>query len=804
MKISMKWLGDLVELPASVDEVAKRLTMSGLEVEAIERQADALNGVVVAQILSSQQHPNADKLSVTKVSVGGAEPLQIVCGAKNYKVGDKVPLATVGTLLPNAKEPIKASPLRGVDSFGMLCSSRELGMNDEHAGLLILDPAAKVGTPIAQQLGLDDVILTLNVTPNRPDALSHLGVARDLSALLGKPLKAPALTLTESATEASSKISIRVDDPVGCVRYAARVIEGVTVKPSPQWLQDRLRACGVRPISNIVDVTNYVLFELGQPMHAFDLDQLASAQIIVRRAKAGERLTTLDGKDRELSTEDLLVADAERGQVLAGVMGGASSEVTAKTTRVLLESANWQPATIRRSSKRHGLHSESSHRYERGTDVSIIAHVLDRAAALLAELGGGTVLKGRVDVCPNPVAAKRVTLVTKHVENLLGAAVPAAECHHILEALGFTKISGNDEQALFEVPLVRVDVSIEEDLIEEIARIRGFESIPAALPPGLTRLEPEPAQFVVERKVRAALAGQGVDEVVNYSFVSPAELEAFGENKNTIAITNPLSVEHSVMRTTMFVGLVQNVIRATRHQAQGVRLYELGRSYATNAEGGKHRAPPANETAQVAGAIWGLRDGARSWTAKESVNDFYDAKAAVQAVLSALHIDAVTYEALENAWYHPRASAVVKHGDLVLGSLGELHPRAMKKLDAPAGLFLFQLNLDALVQAATLVPQASALTRFPSVFRDLAVVVPTEMASEAVRNVILEVGKPLVDRADIFDVYAGPQVGEGRKNLAYALRYQAADRTLTDTEVAEAHKKIVDEVTSRLGGSLRS
>ncbi len=803
MKISLKWLGGLVELPASADEVGKRLTMAGLEVEGVDRPGAALNGVVVAQILSSAQHPNADKLSVTSISMGGAAPVQVVCGAKNYKVGDKVPLATVGTKLPNGTE-IKAAQLRGVDSFGMLCSSRELGLNDEHAGLLILDPAAKVGTPIAEQLGLDDVVLEVNVTPNRADALSHLGVARELASLLGKPLKKPVITLAESETLASSKVSIRIDDPERCVRYGARVIEGLTVKPSPQWLQDRLRACGVRAINNLVDVTNFVLLEYGQPLHAFDLDTLAGAQIVVRTAKAGERLTTLDGKDRELHAEDLLICDRDKAQVLAGVMGGASSEVTAKTTRVLLECATFAPATVRRSAKRHGLHTESSHRFERGTDVSLVPEVLDRAAALLAELGSGTVLKGRVDVYPKPVAPRQVTLRTQRVADLLGAPVPAAECHRILTSIGFTKRSGDETSAVFEVPQARVDVFIEEDLIEEIARIHGFESIPAALPPGLSRLDAEAPGAVVERKLRAALAGQGVDEVVNYSFVSPAELDAFAANKNAITVTNPFSVEQSVMRTTLFAGLVQNVARAARHQVHGVRFYELGRSYETNAKGGQNRAPAAIETPQVAGALWGLRDGDRRWTAKDSVTDFYDLKAAVDAVLTALHITHVTYEPLENSWYHPRASATVRKGELVLGTLGELHPKAHKKLDAPAGVFLFQLNVEALKAAATLIPQATPLTRYPSVFRDLAVVVPAEMASDAVRQVILEVGQPLVDGADIFDVYAGPQVGEGRKNLAYALRYQAADRTLTDVEVAQAHAKIVAEVTKRLGGSLRA
>ncbi len=807
MKISMKWLGDLVELPANAtaDEVAKRLTMAGLEVEGIDRPGAALQGVVVAQILASEPHPNADKLSVTKIAMGAAEPLQVVCGAKNYKVGDKVPLATIGAKLPNGLE-IKQAPLRGVDSFGMLCSSRELGLNDEHAGLLILDPSAVVGTPIAKQLGLDDVIFEVNVTPNRADALSHLGIARELATLFGAKLKKPSSQVTETSVEASTKVSIRVDDAGRCWRYAARVIEGLTVKPSPQWLQDRLRACGVRAINNLVDVTNYVLLEYGQPLHAFDLDTLAGAQIVVRTARASERLTTLDGKERELFAEDLLICDRDRAQVLAGVMGGASSEVTAGTKRVLLECATFQPATVRRSSKRHGLHTESSHRFERGTDVAAVPEVLDRAAALLAELGGGSVLKGRVDVYPKPLAPKVVRLRSAKVNELLGVDVPITEGHQILTSLGFVKrdVSADGRDATFEVPTARVDVTIEEDLIEEIARVRGFDAVPVALPRGLSRLDPEPTRLIIERKIRAALAGQGVDEVVNYSFVAPGDVAAFRAEAGAITVTNPLSVEQSVMRTTMFAGLVHNVIRAARHQAQGVRFYELGRSYRANPKAGQGRAPAAIETPEVVGAYWGLRDAHRSWTAKDAANDFYDVKAAVEAVLTALHVGPVTFEPCDDPAYHPRASAKVRRGELDLGSFGELHPKARKQLDAPAGVFLFRLLVDGLTQAATLVPRAAALSRFPSVFRDLAVVVPADMASEAVRHVILEVGQPLVDQAEVFDVYQGPQVGEGRKNLAYALRYRASDRTLTDTEVSEAHAKIVAEVTKRLGGSLRA
>lgn len=802
MKVSTKWLSDYVALPP-VEELARRLTMAGLEVEKIERQAQGLDGVVVAQIVESVQHPNADKLSVTKIAMGGAAPLQVVCGAKNYKVGDKVPLATVGTALPGGMK-IEQAKLRGVDSSGMLCSSKELGLDEGHAGLLILDPALAVGTPIAQALGLDDVILELNVTPNRADALSHLGVAREVAALLGVPLKKPAAAFKESNPPASAKIAIRIEDEQRCWRYAARVIEGVKVGPSPRWLQDRLKACGVRAINNLVDITNYVLLEYGQPLHAFDLDHLGGAEIVVRTAKPGEVLKTLDDKDRALHAEDLLICDRDRAQVLAGVMGGAQSEVRETTSRVLLECATFQPTTVRRSAKRHGLHTESSHRFERGTDVGAVPEVLDRAAGLIAELAGGTVLVGRVDVYPKPKPPLRVTLRTQRVEALLGTPVPEAECHQLLAALGFTCVSASAGVAVFEVPYARVDVSGEEDLIEEIARVRGFDAIPTALPRGLSQLEPERPLARVERALRSAMAGQGYDEVVNYSFVSRRELEAFGDAAQAITLANPISEAMAVMRTTLLPSLVGNVQRASRHQTSGVRFYELARSYRPNPEGGRGTVPVATEVLELAGAIWGLRDGKSSWTDKDAAADFYDAKAAVEAVLAALRIHGATYEPLESPWYHPRAAALIRRGDVVLGTLGELHPTAAKALDAPGGVFLFQLDVRALTSLAVLVPQAKPLSKFPVVQRDLAVVVHEGMAAEAVRTVILEVGRPLLSDARVFDVYAGPQVGPGKKNLAYALTYGAGDRTLTDAEVTDAHAKIVAEVSTRLGGALRS
>ncbi|MBL8950031.1 MAG: phenylalanine--tRNA ligase subunit beta [Myxococcaceae bacterium] len=786
MKVSVEWLSDYVALP-SVDELAKKLTFAGLEIEAIERPPA---GVLAGKILESVKHPQADKLSVTKVDFGRG-PTQIVCGAKNYQVGDIVPVATVGTKLPNGTE-IKEAELRGVKSSGMLCSARELGLSQDHEGLMILPPETKIGSTI------DRVTFEVNVTPNRGDALSHVGIAREIAALTGKALKSPAKPVVEGGGDAAAKISVKIEDPSRCLRYAARVIEGVKVKPSPRWLQERLEACGVRAINNLVDVTNYVMLEHGQPLHAFDLDKLTGAQIVVRLPKAGEKLKTLDGKERTLEPEDLLICDREKPLALAGVMGGATSEVTDATTRVLLECASFAPAAVRRTSKRHALHTESSHRFERGTDIVAVPQVADRAAQLIAELGGGTVLKGLVDVYPKPVQPRRVKLEEKRLAALLGVEVPAEEAQHILEALGFKR-----GLEAYEVPQWRPDVSREEDLIEEVARIRGYDTIPLKLPGGLGALAPEAPAVTVERRVRVALAGEGVDEVVNYSFVAPAELAAFGAEKGAIALSNPLSAEQSVMRTTLYASLVPNVVRSVRHQASGLRFYEWGRSYRPDPEGGKGARPVANETVEVAGVLWGLRDRARTWTNKDAVVDFYDAKAAVEAVLSALHIEA-SWANFDSPWYHPRASAMVSAGGVVLGTVGELHPRAARALDAPAGVYLFQLEVEKLIAASRLVPKAQGLSAYPSVRRDIALVVKAELQQAELRRLILDIGKPLLVDAQVFDVYTGTQIAEGLKNVAFALEYRSPERTLKDDEVKQAHDRIVAEVQKQLGGALRA
>ena len=804
MKVSVEWLADFVTPLPSPDELARRLTRAGLEVEGMHRPAEALAGVVVARIAAAAPHPNAEKLSVTQVDAGG-ERLQVVCGAKNFQVGDLVALATVGTTLPGGPTIQRAS-LRGVESSGMLCSAKELGLSDDGSGLLILPKELTPGTPLATALGLEDTVLEINVTPNRGDALSHLGVAREAAAVLGVPLRRTLRVLAESGAPVSDVIRIEIADAVACPRFTARVLEGVRIGPSPAWLRRRLERCGVRSISNVVDVTNYVMLELGQPLHAFDLDRIHGGLLRVRRAREGEPLTTLDGKQRTLVADDLIIEDSRGAQSLAGTMGGAETEVRETTTRVLLEAANWDPATIRRMARRHQLHSEASYRFERGVDRTMLPEVLDHAAALMAELSGATVRRGRIDVQPRPVEPRRVTLGKAEVDGLLGAAVPEAEVQSILTSLGFVAEGGGR----WRVPGWRHDVEAPEDLVEEVARVRGYEHIPAVLPASSGELVPEPAWVEVERRVRSALSGEGFDEVVNYSFVDPSllpwvtprALEKLGTPVEVVTLKNPLTPQQAAMRTTLLASLLSNVAFNLRHQPESLRLYEIGRAYLRDPRGGKDLRPVAEERLHVAGVLWGRRDP-RSWTSKDAQIDFADARGALEAMLSALSAGELTCRLGRVAPFHPRATAEARAGDTVLGWVGELHPQVAEQVGLPQGVFAFELEFSALEHVAALSPRFQPLPRYPAVLRDVAVVVPVGMEAAEVRAVIREVGQPLVEDATLFDVYTGAPVPEGQKNLAFALRYRAPDRTLRDDEVAAAHARIVEEVQRRLGGQLR-
>jgi len=785
MRISYQWLSEYVDDLPAPDELARRLTAVGLEVEAVERRGAELAGVVAARIIASEKHPDAEKLSVTRVDAGAGEPLQIVCGAKNYQVGDVVPLATVGTKLPGGVE-IGQAKLRGIESSGMLCSAKELGIDADASGLLILPAGVAPGMPIAKALGLDDVLLEVNVTPNRPDALSHLGIAREVAALLGRPVKAPAPRVAEGGGPASDAVRIRIEAPEKCHRYAARVIEGVKIGPSPAWLARRLEACGVRPISNVVDATNFVLLELGHPLHAFDLDRVAGHEIVVRTARPGEKMTTLDGKERALDPDDLLIADRDRGSALAGVMGGGDSEIGPGTTRVLLESAWFAPGGIRRTSRRHGLKTEASYRFERGADPGMVLPALDRCAALIAELAGGTVRTGVVDVHPRPARRVEVPMRWSRPGEVLGLAVPAGEARRVLAGLGFEVLGEDGEGATFGVPSWRQDVALEEDLIEEIVRVRGYDAIPETLPRLALDTPAMPDEERALRRVREALEAGGFSEAVSFSFVAPADLAAYDPSARPVALENPISAELSVMRTGVLPSLLRAAERNLRQRVEDVRLYEVARAYGRGPGTGDE---PAYEWTEVAGVLVGRRSPV-GWAVSADRVDLYDAKAAVEAVLGALGVASPRWTARPEPWSHPRASAaLLGEREAVLGTAGELHPRLAEAFGLPRGVFAFRLDLSALLAHAELVPSYRGVPRFPAVLRDLAVVVADDVKAGAVVAAVEE--EPLVEEVTLFDVYTGAPLPAGKKNLALALRYRVPDRTLTDAEVDAAQGRIV-------------
>ncbi len=785
-RVSYRWLAEWVDLPP-VEELARRLTAVGLEVEAVERTGGQLAGVVAARIVEAAPHPNADKLSVTRVDAGGGELLTVVCGAKNWQVGDVVPLATVGTTLPGGAR-IERARLRGVESHGMLCSARELGIDADARGLLLLPRTVAPGTPLAKALDLDDVLLEVNVTPNRPDALSHLGIAREVAAAFGCRVRPPRAAPREGERPAAEAVQVRIDAPDRCHRYAARVVEGVTIGPSPRWLAARLEACGIRSISNVVDVTNFVLLELGHPLHAFDLDRVAGRQIVVRTARPGERITTLDGKERTLDPEDLLVADRDRGSALAGVMGGGDSEISAGTTRVLVEAAWFAPEGVRRTSRRHGLKTEASYRFERGADPGMVIPALDRCAQLVAELAGGTILRGVVDAHPRPFHPVEVPLRWARPRELLGMEVSRAESERTLAALGFEERAASGEGARFAVPSWRQDVSIEEDLVEEIVRARGYDAIPETLPrPGI-ETPAAPRELEAVARVREALEAAGFSEAVNFSFVAAADLAALGEEAGAVPLRNPISAELAVMRTSLLPSLLRDVALNLRQRVDDVRLYEIARTYSAAAGEGD---APAAEALQVGGALVGRRQPA-GWAVGREPVDLYDAKAAVEAVAAALGVADLRWEPRRAAWGHPRVTAAVLSGGACLGVVGELHPRVAAAFGLPRGVLAFQLAVEALVARASLVPRFAGVPRFPAVLRDVAVVVADEVAAEAVAVAIR--AEPLVEAVTLFDVYTGAPVPAGRKSLAFALRYRAADRTLTDAEADAAHARILERL----------
>lgn len=811
MRVSLKWLKELVDVTLPVEELCERLDMTGTKVEAVHTLGAALDGVVVGQVITKEQHPDADRLSYCSVDVGAEQPLNIVCGATNFQAGDKVPVAQVGTTLPGGVT-IKRAKLRGLVSEGMMCSPTEIEVGGDGSGLLILDADAPIGVPFAEYYGIADTVLELEVTPNRPDCLSMVGVAREVAAVTGGTFTVPASTPVEEGAPASDLVSVEIEDGALCPRYTARVIRGVKVGPSPAWLAERVAAAGARPVNNVVDVTNYILFELGQPLHAFDMETLAKrdgvAAITVRAARENETIRTLDGQERRLAADTLLITDDDGPVALAGVMGGEATEVSESTTDILLESACFDTASISRTSRRLGLISESSLRYERGVDPDLANRASDRAAALIAEVAGGTVAPGLVDAYPGRRAPLQLQLRTTRVNTLLGTELETSAIADMLRPLGLT-VEGSGDVLDVVVPGFRPDLEREVDLIEEVARLYGLENITSTLPGGGGRIGGRTSRQRFVSRVGSALRAAGLDEHVGYSFGDPADLGRLGwelaPDELLVELINPMSEEQAVMRWTLAPSLLHALSHNQRRGIADVHLYEMGTVFITS-EGRKQ----PKERLMAAGVLAGswVRPG---WNEPAPALDFFDGKGVLASLFETLGVDRWSVRAAERPWLQPgRTAEVIVRGDVV-GWLGEVSADVLERFDATGPATLFEISVPALVKAASKVTRAfREIPRYPAAALDLALVVPEDVTVERVIAAIESAGGALLESVRLFDVYRDPvdaeerRLPEGTKSLAFSLTYRAPDKTLSDADVRPVHEKVVRKVCTAVDGEVRS
>jgi len=802
MLVSLEWLKDYVDFDLSPTELAEKLTMVGLEIEEfVPGHIKGMDKVVVGKIVNYEKHPNADKLSICTVDAGTGEHFPVICGAPNAREGLLSPMALEGAELPSGAK-IKAVRIRGEVSHGMLCSEAELKIGDDASGIMELSPEHEPGTPIIEALSLDNMVLDIELTPNRSDCLSIVGIAREVSAITGNPLRKPQISFAEGDTKASDLTSVTIDAPDLCPRYAARLVRGVKVAPSPYWMRRRLVDLGLRAINNVVDVTNYVLMELGHPLHAFDFNNLAGKRIVVRRPRPGESITTLDEEQRQLNDDMLVIADAEKSVAVAGVMGGSGSDVTDSTVDVLIESAYFNPVSVSKTAKELGMHTEASHRFERGTDIEGLITALNRTTQLIQELAGGEVCSGIVDTYPAPRERIEVKLRPERVNSVLGTDLTAQQMDDFLTSIEF-QVTRNGDQMTVAVPTFRPDVEREIDLIEEIARLYGYGNIPVTMPVSGVQPETE-ADFLMNlrEKAKSALVACGLTEVVNYSFHSPdafdlIQLENDSKYRNALRIRNPISENQSIIRTTLIPGLLANIQHNLNRRISDIQIFELGRVFHPTDEG---KLPDEPEFAS--GAITGT-SGSQLWNEPTRPVDFFDVKGVVEAFLREMGVQDCQLRITSHPSFQPDRAAEVVANDTVIGMLGEVHRKVLENHEIEQNVYLFELDFNKLLANAATGINFQPLSVFPSVHRDMAVVVAFDIPSSRIEGTIRSVGGDLVKSVSLFDVYRGKQIPANMRSLAYSIEYHSPARTLIDEEVDEVQENIISDLAEQFGAELR-
>ena len=805
MLIPFSWLSQYVDITLPADELAHRLTMGGIEVGDVITHG-GWDGCVVGYVLATRPHPNADTLTLCEVDPGDGPPLEVVCGAPNVAAGQKICFARPGVTLLNMhtgrREELKPARIRGVVSEGMICSEAELEISDEHEGIIVLPDDAVVGAPLDEVLG--DTFLELELTPNRGDCLSMLGVAREIGALTGQQVHVPDVSYPESDTPASKLARVTIADPDLCLRYTASVITGIKIGPSPHWLQDRLTRAGLRPINNVVDVTNYVMLEFNQPLHAFDLDTVTDRHVVVRRAADGEKFTTLDDVERTLTSDNLLIADPTQAIGIGGVMGGANSEITPDTANMLLESATFHNLNNRRTATYLNLRTEASQRFEKGLRPELAPIALRRATQLILETAGGEAAAGIIDAFPDgdkPVVP--VPLTVQRLRQVLGMDLDIARAESVLNSLGIASRRTGLDSLEAQPPYWRSDIAIEEDLIEEVIRIIGYDEVPTTMLSSPIPYHRGDAMTTLKDNLRDALAAAGMEETISYPLVGPDELAKLGNGvagcQQLLRVANPMSAEQDVLRPTLAASILNTLAYNRGHNDGGFRLFELGRAFIPQSNG----LPQERELA--AGVMSGPRHDA-NWLSYTESLDFFDLSGTLETALNRLGA-AVSFDSQDNSLFHPgRAAGISIAGDVGIGMIGELHPKiaAAFDLDAEAVIY-FELRLDDLLAAQLDEDQAvsrfQSLSRFPAANRDLALVVPADVPASRVQQLIERVR--LVERAELFDVYAGENVPEGTRSLAFRIRFRAVDRTLTAEDVNRAINGLTRALAREVGATVR-
>jgi phenylalanyl-tRNA synthetase beta chain len=814
MKVTLNWLKQYVDFPWSPEELSERLTMLGIEVEGVQKLGGDFEGVVVAQVVTREKHPNADKLSLCRVNDGKGER-QIVCGAHNFKAGDKVPLILPGSTLPAkpGEQPltIKVGKIRGVESQGMMCSPQELGLPDQVDGLLILREDAQVGQPFAEFLGrpTGDVVYDLEITPNRPDLNSVIGIAREIAAITGNSLKLPSIQHPASSIQhpASDLISVRIDDPELCPRYTARVIQGVKIAPSPDWLKNTLEKVGVRSINNVVDVTNYVMLETGQPLHAFDYHLLAKAgngsgrpTIVVRRAAEGEKFRTLDNQERTLTNQMLLIADETKPVALAGVMGGQNSEINLNTADVLIESAYFKPQNIRATSKKLDLRTESSYRFERGGDIGICEWASSRAAQLILETAGGALAQGVVDAYPKPFEQPQIALRHTLTNALAGIEIPEAQQLQCLQRLGLEAVVPNvsrvSHTTVFRIPSFRVDIKREVDLVEEVVRLYGVDKIPSTPPRGAIGSNAYDAIHDQIAEARRILVGLGLYEAQGQTLISDTAAKMASDGA-TVPLANPLSSDMNVLRPSLLPGLLDALRHNISHRNYDVALFEVGRVFVQTEAGPK-------EERHLAIALTGPRNPLFwSGAERDAKFDIHDLKGVIEEFFDHVGMRSVNFTRRDQSTSLFLESATITLGKFQLGEFGQLLPQLAKRYDLRDAVFLAELNLDVLLSRRNTGKSLKPLLTQPAIRRDVAMVVPEPTTHDAVLQLVKQAKPANLESVELFDIFRGKNVPDGQKSLAYAFTYRNADRSLTDAEVNAAHEKLVATFKDRLKAVVR-